>query len=161
SPGIAYTALPWLTSSQAHGTNLSLYLFAPYWDRSTTSCVTSKDGSSSNSTSATSGAPEPAFSASEIFTYSGLPAPTSSRVTQIFGCVLLNSVTARPIPGTQAQNKTLVALALHEPPATTLTLGLALAALAGELVVPPAALLLLPPLLHAASVQMAAAPANA
>jgi len=31
-------------------------------------------------------------------------------------------VTARPIPGTQAQNKTLVALALHEPPATTLTL---------------------------------------
>jgi len=80
----------------------------------------------------------------------------------MFGCVLLNSVTARPIPGTQAQNKTLVALALHEPPATTLTLGLALAVLAGELVVPPpAALLLLPPLLHAASREMAAAPATA
>jgi hypothetical protein len=71
----------------------------------------------------------------------------------------LNSVTARPIPGTQAQNKILVALPLHEPPATTLTLGLAL--LAGELVVPPAAVLLLPPLLHAASMQMAAAPATA
>src|SRR5882757_5081262 len=75
----------------------------------------------------------------------------------MFGCVWLNSVTARPIPGTQAQNKTLVALALHEPPATTLTLGLALAVLAGELVVPPAALVLL----HAASIQMAAAPATA
>ena len=121
--------------------------------------MTSKDGSSSNSTSATSGAPEPAFSALVIATYSGLPAPTSSWVTQMFGCVLLNSVTARPIPGTQAQNKTLVALALHEPPATTLTLGLAL--LAGALVVPPPALLLLPPLLHAASIQMAAAPATA
>jgi hypothetical protein len=73
----------------------------------------------------------------------------------------LNSVTARPIPGTQAQNKTLVALGLHEP-ATTVTVGLALAVLAGELVVPPpAALLLLPPLLHAASIQMAAAPATA
>jgi hypothetical protein len=74
---------------------------------------------------------------------------------------LLNSVTARPIPGTQAQNKTLVALALHELPATTVTVGLALAVLAGELVVPPPALLLLPPLLHAASIQMAAAPATA
>ncbi|HMH36229.1 MAG TPA: hypothetical protein VK584_04765, partial [Streptosporangiaceae bacterium] len=123
--------------------------------------MTSNDGSSSNSTSATSGAPEPAFSALVIATYWGLPAPTSSWVTQMFGCVLLNSVTARPIPGTQAQNKTLVALGLHEP-ATTVTVGLALAVLAGELVVPPAAaLLLLPPLLHAASSEMAAAPATA
>src|SRR5206468_2623801 len=138
-------------------------VLAPYGTRLTTWCVTSKDGSSSNSTSATSGAPEPAFSALVIATYSGLPAPTSSWVTQMFGCVLLNSVTARPIPGTQAQNKTLVALALHEPPATTLTLGLALAVLAGELVVPPPVLLLLllPPLLHAASREMAAAPATA
>ncbi|MGH3174389.1 MAG: hypothetical protein ACRDPF_11080 [Streptosporangiaceae bacterium] len=42
-------------------------------------------------------------------------------------------------------------------------MGLALALLAGELVVPPAAvlLLLLPPLLHAASREMAAAPATA
>jgi hypothetical protein len=80
----------------------------------------------------------------------------------MFGCVLLNSVTARPIPGTQAQNKTLVALGLHEPLPTTVTVGLALAVLAGELVVPPpAALLLLPPLLHAASREMAAAPATA
>jgi len=78
----------------------------------------------------------------------------------MFGCVLLNSVTARPIPGTQAQNKTLVALGLHEP-ATTVTVGLALAVLAGELVVPPPVLLLLPPLLHAASREMAAAPATA
>jgi hypothetical protein len=70
-------------------------------------------------------------------------------------------VTARPIPGTQAQNKTLVALGLHEPLPTTVTVGLALAVLAGELVVPPPALLLLPPLLHAASIQMAAAPATA
>jgi len=77
----------------------------------------------------------------------------------MFGCVLLNSVTARPIPGTQAQNKTLVALGLHEP-ATTVTVGLALAVLAGELVVPPP-VLLLPPLLHAASREMAAAPATA
>jgi len=54
----------------------------------------------------------------------------------------------------------LVALPPHEPPATTLTLGLALVALAGEFAAPPA-LLLLPPLLHAASIQMAAAPATA
>jgi hypothetical protein len=67
-------------------------------------------------------------------------------------------VTARPIPGTQAQNKILVALELHELPATTVTVGLALALLAGELVVPPPpAVLLLPPLLHAASREMAAA----
>ena len=112
-------------------------MLAPYGARFTTFFVTSNDGSSSNSTSATSGAPEPAFSALVIATYSGLPAPTSSWVTQMFGCVLLNSVTARPIPGTQAQNKTLVALGLHELPATTVTVGLALAVLAGELVVPP------------------------
>ena len=83
-------------------------------------CVTSNDGSSSNSTSATSGAPEPAFSASVIFTYSGSPAPTSSWVTQMDGWVLLNSVTARPIPGTQAQNVTFVADEfLQEAPAST------------------------------------------
>jgi hypothetical protein len=41
----------------------------------------------------------------------------------------LNSVTARPIPGTHAQKVILVALELlHEPPATTVTLGDALAA---------------------------------
>jgi hypothetical protein len=56
----------------------------------------------------------------------------------------------------------LVALALHEPPATTVTLGLALAVLAGVLAEPPPlVLLLLPPLLHAASKEMAAAPATA
>ena len=113
-------------------------MLAPYGARFTTFFVTSNDGSSSNSTSATSGAPEPAFSALVIATYWGLPAPTSSWVTQMFGCVLLNSVTARPIPGTQAQNKILVALGPHELPATTVTVGLALAVLAGELVVPPA-----------------------
>jgi hypothetical protein len=55
----------------------------------------------------------------------------------------------------------LVALALHEPPATTVTLGLALAVLAGVLAEPPPLLLVLPPLLHAASSEMAAAPAAA
>jgi len=75
-------------------------------------------------------------------------------------------VTARPIPGTQAQKRTLVALGLHEPPATTVTVGLALAVLAGVLAEPPPVLLLLlllllPPLLHAASSEMAAAPAIA
>ena len=79
----------------------------------------SNEGSSSNSTSATSGAPEPALSASEILTYSGLPAPTSSWVTQMLGWVLLNSFTARPKPGTQAQKVIFVALEdLHELPAT-------------------------------------------
>jgi hypothetical protein len=55
----------------------------------------------------------------------------------------------------------LVALGLHEPPATTVTVGLALAVLAGVLAAPPPPLLLLPPLLHAASSEMAAAPATA
>jgi hypothetical protein len=50
-------------------------------------------------------------------------------------------------------------LALHEPPATTVTLGLALAVLPGVLVV--SGVLLLPPLLHAASSEMAAVPATA
>ena len=119
--------------------------------------VTSNDGSSSNSTSATSGAPDPAFSASAIFTYSGLPAPTSSCVTQIDGWVLLNSLTARPIPGTQAQNVTFVAEEfLQEPPATSVALELALALALEE---PAAAgLALLPP--HAASRESAAAPAR-
>jgi hypothetical protein len=48
-------------------------------------------------------------------------------VTQIDGCVLLNSVTARLMPGTQAQNVIFVALELHDaPPASTDALGLAL-----------------------------------
>ena len=154
---MAYTAGPWLTSFQAHGTKLLLYLFAPYGTRLTTLWVTSNDGSSSNSTSATSGAPDPAFSASAIFTYSGLPAPTSSCVTQIDGWVLLNSLTARPIPGTQAQNVTFVAEEfLQEPPATSVALELALALALEE---PAAAgLVLLPP--HAASRESAAAPAR-
>src|SRR5579871_5985698 len=86
------------------------------------------DGSSSNSTSATSGAPEPALSALVIATYSGSPAPTSSWVTQMPGCVLLNSVTARPMPGTHAQKVILTALLLEQlAPASTVTDGLALA----------------------------------
>jgi hypothetical protein len=55
----------------------------------------------------------------------------------------------------------LVALELHEPPATTVTLGLALAVLAGVLAEPPPLLLVLPPRLHAASSEMAAMPATA
>jgi hypothetical protein len=64
-------------------------------------------------------------------------------------------VTARPIPGTQAQKVIFVAPELHDPPATTLTLGLAL--LAGEdgpVDDDP------PPLLHPATIAMAAVPAT-
>jgi hypothetical protein len=66
---------------------------------------------------------------------------------------LLNSLTARPIPGTQAQNVTFVAEEfLQEPPATSVALELALA-----LDEPAAAgLPLLPP--HAASMQSATVP---
>jgi hypothetical protein len=69
----------------------------------------------------------------------------------------LNSVTARPIPGTQAQKVILVAPELHDPPATTLTLGLALlAGAAGPLDDDP------PPLLHPARTRtaLAAVPAT-
>src|SRR5271170_7808522 len=120
------------------------------------------EGSSSNSISATSGAPDPAFMALLSSVYSAPPAPGSSSVTQIDGWVLLNSVTARLIPGTQAQNMTGVADELQDlPPASTDALALVLAlALAvavdeddeddeGEL---------LPLLLQAASSKMAAAP---
>src|ERR1700689_5076662 len=78
------------------------------------------EGSSSNSISATSGAPEPAFMALFSSVYSAPPAPGSSSVTQMFGWVLLNSVTARLIPGTQAQNVIGVADELQDlPPAST------------------------------------------
>src|SRR5215469_6819935 len=88
------------------------------------------DGSSSNSTSATSGAPLPAFSALFSAVYSGSPAPGSSSVTQMPGWVLLNSVTARLMPGTQAQNVSWAALEEHDlPPARTDAAGLALAPL--------------------------------
>jgi hypothetical protein len=76
---------------------------------------------------------------------------------------LLNSVTARPIPGTHAQKVILVALELlHEPPASTVTLGDALAAalladeLAGELAELDELLLL-----HPASSPRATAPTTA
>jgi len=65
------------------------------------------------------------------------------------------------MPGTHAQNITGVAEELHDlPPASTVALALALALL----VAPPAdvpLLPLLPPLLHAASSETAAAPATA
>src|SRR5581483_1762598 len=100
---------------------------------STTLWVISNDGSSSNSTSATSGAPEPALSALVILTYSGFPAPTSSSVTQIEGWDLLNASTARPMPGTHAQNVTWVALPdRHDPPASTDVLGEAVGPAAPE-----------------------------
>lgn len=115
------------------------------------------DGSSSNSTSATSGAPLPAFSALFSAVYSGSPAPGSSSVTQMPGWVLLNSVTARFMPGTQAQNVSWVVLEEQDaPPASTDADGLALA-------LPPLA----PPdgvdgapVPQAASVTAAAAPAS-
>src|SRR6202042_1885463 len=126
---MAYTPEPWLTSCQAHGTKSPLYLLAPYLARLSTLLVTSNDGSSSNSTSATSGAPEPALSALVIATYSGSPAPTSSWVTQMPGCVLLNSSTARPSPGTHAQKVIFTALLLAQlAPASTVTEELGLAA---------------------------------
>jgi hypothetical protein len=69
----------------------------------------------------------------------------------------LNSVTARPIPGTQAQNVIFVAEEfLQEPPATSVALELALALALDE---PAAAgLPLLPP--HAASRESATVPAR-
>src|SRR5580704_1158288 len=119
------------------------------------------EGSSSNSISATSGAPEPAFIALFSSVYSAPPAPGSSSVTQIDGWVLLNSVTARLIQGTQAQNVTGVADELQDlPPASTDALALALA-----LAVDPDDEddedELLPLLLQAASTKMAAVPAAA
>src|ERR1700727_3650008 len=116
------------------------------------------EGSSSNSISATSGAPEPAFIALFSNVYSAPPAPGSSSVTQIDGWVLLNSVTARLIPGTQAQNMTGVDDELQDlPPASTVADALALAL--ALVLVPLAAVLDDPLLLHAASSEMAAAPA--
>src|SRR5580692_1558752 len=119
------------------------------------------EGSSSNSISATSGAPEPAFIALLSSVYSAPPAPGSSSVTQMLGWVLLNSVTARLIPGTHAQNVIGVADELQDlPPASTLALALALA-LVVLLDPPEAALEDDPLLLHAASSERAAAPATA
>jgi len=57
------------------------------------------------------------------------------------------------MPGTQAQKMSLVAPDLHEPPATTVTLGLGLALALGLLA---DGLLLVPPLPHAASSAAAA-----
>src|SRR3984885_3533067 len=117
------------------------------------------EGSSSNSISATSGAPVPAFMALFSSVYSAPPAPGSSSVTQIDGWVLLNSVTARLIPGTQAQNMTGVDDELQDfPPARTVADALALAL--ALVLVPLAAVLDDPLLLHAASSEMAAAPAT-
>src|ERR1700677_4459323 len=121
------------------------------------------EGSSSNSISATSGAPEPAFIALFSSVYSAPPAPGSSSVTQIDGWVLLNSVTARLIPGTQAQNMTGVDDELQDfPPASTVAdaLALALVLVLALALVPLAAVLDDPLLLHAASSEMAAAPAT-
>src|SRR4051812_41802575 len=116
------------------------------------------EGISSNSISATSGAPEPAFIALLSSVYSAPPAPGSSSVTQMPGWVLLNSVTARLMPGTHAQNITGVAGELRDwPPASPVALALA-RALAD---VPPAEVpLLLPDELHAASGEAGAAPAT-
>src|SRR5580692_10207440 len=98
------------------------------------------DGISSNSISATSGAPVPAFIALLSSVYSAPPAPGSSSVTQIDGWVLLNSVTARLIPGTHAQNVIGVADELQDlPPASTLALALALALAVAVLLDPPEA----------------------
>src|ERR1700683_2320608 len=117
------------------------------------------EGSSSNSISATSGAPVPAFMALFSSVYSAPPAPGSSSVTQIDGWVLLNSVTARLIPGTQAQNMTGVDDELQDfPPASTVADALALAL--ALVLLPLAAVLDDPLLLHAASSEMAAAPAT-
>ncbi len=81
-------------------------------------------------------------------------------MTQIPEWVLLNSVTARLMPGTHAQNVTGVAEELQDlPPASTVALALALALALVD--VPPAAGLLLPDELHAASSETAAAPATA
>src|ERR1700704_3401963 len=111
------------------------------------------DGSSSYSTSATSGAPEPALIALVIATYSGSPAPTSSWVTQMPGCDWLNAVTARPRPGTHAQKVIFTALLLAQlAPASTVTDELGLAA-------PDAAALELPAL-DAADEEAAAAGAE-
>src|ERR1700733_14302427 len=120
-----------------------------------------KEGISSNSISATSGAPDPAFMALFSRVYSAPPAPGSSSVTQIDGWVLLNSVTARLIPGTQAQNMTGVDDELQDfPPASTVADALALALALVLALVPLAAVLDDPLLLHAASSEMAAAPAT-
>src|SRR3984885_14914187 len=114
------------------------------------------EGSSSNSISATSGAPEPAFMALFSSVYSAPPAPGSSSVTQMFGWVLLNSVTARLIPGTQAQNVIGVADELQDlPPASTVADALALSL--AIVIVPFSAVVLLPLLLHAARSDRAAA----
>src|ERR1700743_3519726 len=138
---MAYTADPWLTSCQAQDTKSFRYLSAPYLVRSTTCFWISNDGSSSNSISATSGAPLPALRALLSGVYSSRPAPGFSRVTQMDGWDLLNAVTARLIPGTQAQKVIFVALALQDlPPASTegllLALLLPLAAAVPPLVVP-------------------------
>ena len=86
--------------------------------------------------------------------YSSRPAPGFSSVTQIDGWVLLNAVTARAMPGTQAQKVIFVALELQDaPPASTLAAGLAEA-----LAVPP--VLLVPLLPQAASSASAATPAS-
>src|SRR5580704_8169256 len=120
------------------------------------------EGSSSNSISATSGAPDPAFIALFSSVYSAPPAPGYSSVTQIDGWVLLNSVTARLIPGTQAQNVTGVADELQDlPPASTDALALALAVDPDDEDDEDDEDELLPLLLQAASTKMAAVPAAA
>src|SRR6201996_2269370 len=94
---------PSVPPCHAHSAKSLLYWAAPYCDSSTRLLVISNEGSSAYSTSAMSGAPVPAFSASAIFVYSGTPAPTLLTVAQIPGCVALNSSAARLKPGTQAQ----------------------------------------------------------
>jgi hypothetical protein len=99
------------------------------------------------------------LSALVIATYSGSPAPTSSCVTQMLGWVLLNSVTARPMPGTQAQKVIFTAFGLQDPPATTLTLGLALAVVPVLVLAAVLGVVDEPLLLQAASSDNAPAPA--
>jgi hypothetical protein len=69
----------------------------------------------------------------------------------MFEWVALNSLTARPIPGTQAQNVIFTALLeAHEPPATTVTDELGEGEADVEVLPAAVEVLLLLPLLHAA-----------
>src|SRR5580693_10710835 len=101
---MAYTALPWVTCVQVHGTKSCLMLPAPYEARLSSPPTCSKFGSVAYSIWPRSGA-FPACRALYILAYvPATPDVVSSRFTWMSGWLLFQRLTDWEMPGTHDQN---------------------------------------------------------
>src|ERR1700757_4927366 len=96
------------TCPQVQGTKKGFASFAPYFAMSASPSVTMNDGRKSYSTCATSGAPDPAFSAVCNFVYSAGPPPTLFTFALMLGKACSNSFTTLSNPPTQDQNSKVI-----------------------------------------------------